>query len=212
MREPVDGRAPQPAETLQVGPSRPPLSERVPDRWRLPLVVGVSLLLGAVAGAGAVLWSQADPPERAPFRGDEHAVELVLLEVAPGRPGTGSTSAPTLHLGAGLLLSGVVTSTVLSIDPPGDWLEVRAPALPVTVSPSGRFRSLDLELVIGDCEPATGWTPRDRSFTLTWRDEHARLHLDRAGDFDKTLGRALARHVDAACAGPSGTPTGPSGR
>ncbi|WP_133241229.1 hypothetical protein [Nocardioides gansuensis] len=157
-----------------------------------------ALVLGAAAGAGAVLWSQ-DQPERAPFRGDEHAVELMLLDVAPGRTPEGSASASTLEIEAGLLLSGVVTSTVVGIDPPRGGLEVRAPALPVTVSPRARYQSIELELVIDDCEAATGWTPGDRSFTITWRDEHGRVHLDRAGDFDPATGRALARHVHALC-------------
>jgi hypothetical protein len=67
VRDPSDDPAPQPAETLQVGPSRPPLLEKIPTEWRQHLVVVLSFVLGVAAGGGVVLWWQ-DRPEPPPFR------------------------------------------------------------------------------------------------------------------------------------------------
>ena len=43
------------------------------------------------------------------------------------------------------------------------------------------------------------WTPDDRAFTITWRDEFGREHLDRAGDFEKSMAILLVRYVDGVC-------------
>jgi len=141
-----------------------------------------------------VLWWQ-DQPEPDPVRVDEHAVELVLFDVVPG-------SSP-LQVGGALLLSGGVTSTVLEMGALERGLEVRARDLPVTVSSTDRFRSVNLAIIVRDCESATRWVPGDRPFTVRWRDEFGEVHLDRAGDFDRSLASSLVRYVDAACAKPS---------
>jgi hypothetical protein len=99
-----------------------------------------------------------------------------------------------------------VTSTVLEIATPGDGLGVRAPALPLTVSPTRRLQSLDLTIVVRDCEAAARWTPDDRPFTITWRDEYDRVHMDRAGDFDRSMARSLSRYVDTVCGNPRQDP------
>lgn len=199
MLGPDDHTAQQPAETLQAGPSRPPLFQKVATR-RQHAVAVLAFVLGVAAGGGAVLWWQA-PPAPTPLRLDEHAVELMLLEAEQPRidPGGRDSTVSPLHVDSALLLSGAVTSTVLGIDAPDDSLDVRAPALPVTVSPAGRFQSVDLEIVVRDCRSATRWTPGDRPFTITWRDESGRVHLDRAGDFGRSMANSLVRYIDAAC-------------
>ncbi len=144
-------------------------------------------------------------PEPAPFRADEHAVELVLLETDPPRtPRTGAESeASPLHVDGALLLSGVVASTVLTIDTPGRGLVVRIRALPVTVTPTARLRPVRLRIAVRDCEVASRWTPADRPFTITWRDEYDQEHTDRAGDFGMAMAVSLKRYVEAVCDGPA---------
>ena len=198
-----DQTARPPTETLDVGPARPPLLERLPTRRLTLAVCVVVFLLGAAAGAGTVLSSQDRPAEPRSVPADEHAVELVLFSADPPRthPGDRTSDAGPLLVESAVLLSGVVTSTVLSIDSADPGLGVRAPALPVTVSPTARLRELELRIVVRDCKAAAVWPPVDRPFTSTWRDEHGREHLDRAGDFDRTTARSLASHVDAVCRG-----------
>jgi hypothetical protein len=158
-------------------------------------------LVGVAAGAGGLWWWRAQPTAPA-FRGDEHAVELVLFEAVPPRAGSSSSEARVgpLQVEGALLLSGVVTSTVLRIGTPGQSLDVRARALPVTVSSTGRFQSVDLEIIVQDCRAANRWTARvERPFTLAWRDEDGRMHLDRAGDFDRSLAVSLVRYIASSC-------------
>jgi hypothetical protein len=200
VRDPDDHTAQQPTETLQVGPSRPPFFQKVPTQWRQHAVALLAFLLGVAAGGGAVLGWQARtaPP---PFRVDEHAVELILFQaVAPRTPPGGSESENSpVQVESGLLLSGAITSTVLTINNPDHGLDIRAPALPVTVSPSARFESFTLEIMVQDCKAATAWTPVDRPFTITWRDEYGMRHLDRVGDFDRSMASSLIRYIDAMC-------------
>lgn len=207
MHDPGDPTGQQLTETLQVGPSRPPLFQRVPTRWRQRAVVLLAFVLGVAAGGGAALWQQARPSPRPalPVRADEHAVELILLEaVGPGTHSSGQGSEISwLHVESAVLLSGLVTSTVLTIDNPGLGLDVRAPALPVTVRPTARFRSLGLKVIVRDCKAATRWRPEDRPFTITWRDEHGSEHLDRAGDFDRPMAISLIRYINAVCDDPT---------
>ena len=159
--------------------------------------------LGAAAGGGAVLWWQARPAPP-PIRADEHAVELVLFDAVSPRtqPGARKSAFSPLQVDGALLLSGGVTSTVLEIGALDRSLEVRAPALPLTFSPTGRFQSVDLRLIVRDCKAATRWTPGDRFFTIKWRDEYGEAHLDRAGDFGRSMAISLSRYIDAACENP----------
>jgi hypothetical protein len=147
-----------------------------------------------------VLWWQARPAPP-PFRADEHAVELMLFEAVPPRthPSGGESEISPLQVDSAFLLSGAVTSTVLTISNPDHSLDVRAPALPVTVSPTARFQSVNLKIIVRDCKAATRWTPVDRPFIITWRDEYGKRHLDRAGDFDKSMATSLIRYIDAVC-------------
>jgi hypothetical protein len=128
-------------------------------------------------------------------------VELVLFEAVPPRArSSGSEDVDPLQVDGALLLSGVVTSTVLRIGTPGQSLDVRSRALPVTVSSTGRFQPVDLEIVVRDCRAASRWTPGvERPFTLAWRDEDGRMHLDRAGDFDRSLAVSLVRYIASSC-------------
>jgi hypothetical protein len=191
----------QPTETLQVGSSRPPLLE---NRWRRPAAAFLAFVVGVAAGGGAVLWWQAEPEPPPPSRPDEHAVELILFEAEPSRthPGGAESETSPLQVDGAVLLSGLVTSTVLGIGL-GDGLDVRAPGLPATVSPTDRFQSVNLMILVRDCKVATQWTPGDRPFTIRWRDDFGRAHLDRAGDFGTTMANSLIRYIDGACASPA---------
>jgi len=197
VRDPDDGTTEGPTETLQAGPSRPPLFPSLPARWRQRAAAPVALVLGVVAGAGTVLWWQLEPAPT-PFRADEHDVELILFEAVRNPGGTGSEAGP-LRIDGALLLSGTVASTVSRIETTAPSLDVRAPTLPVTVSPTDRFRSVELWISVRDCETATSWAPTDRPFTIAWRDEFDMAHTDRAGDFDRTIANALLRYIDEVC-------------
>ncbi len=150
-----------------------------------------------------MLWTRGQPAPP-PIQADEHAVELVLFEAEPPRTypsGRESDIAP-LQVDGALLLSGLVTSTVLGIGVLDGSLDVRARALPVTVSPTGRYQSVNLKISVRDCKAATGWTPGDRPFSLRWRDEYGQAHFDKAGDFGRSLASSLSRYIDAVCDNP----------
>jgi len=183
------------------------LFEAVPARWRHPGLAFLALLLGVGAGGGAVLWWQP-PPAPPPARADEHAVELVLIGVVPpgARPGAREPDVRPLRVDGALLLSGRVTSTVLEIGSLDRSLELRAPRLPLAVSPADRFQSVDLRLIVRDCQAANRWAPSDRPFTIEWRDEYGGVHLDRAGDFGRSMAVELIRYIDAVCDSPSAGP------
>lgn len=104
-----------------------------------------------------------------------------------------------MHVDSGLLLSGLVTSTVMSIEMPGDLLTVRARGLPATVSPDRRFHPITLEITVGDCESARGWSPPDRPLAITWTDELGRWHMDRAGDSVPAMADTIARFIEEVC-------------
>lgn len=206
MQDHDEGGAQQRAETLQAGPSRPSLFEKIPATWRRPEVALLAFLLGVAAGGGAVLWWHARPAPPA-TRAHEHAVELVLFGVTPPRtqPGAPRSEFSPLHAEGALLLSGGTSSTVLQIDALDRSLEVRAPDLPLTVSPAGRFQPVDLRIIVRDCDAATRWAPGDRPFTIIWRDEFGGAHLDRAGDFDRSLAVSLVRYIETLCENPPGS-------
>ena len=190
----------RPPEALHAGRSRPPLFERIPPAWHQAAVAFAVLLFGVAAGGGAVLWWQARPAPP-PFRADEHGVELVLFEVLPQRrhPSGRESDVSPLQIDGALLLSGGPTSTVLGIDALVHGLAVRAPSLPVTISPTGRFQPVTLEITVRDCRSARLWTPGDHPFTIRWRDEFDTTHLDTAGDFGRTVAMSLIRYTDAVC-------------
>jgi hypothetical protein len=201
VQDPDDGARQQPTETLQAGSSRPPLFQKVPTAWRQHGVTFIGFVLGIAAGGGAMLWWQARPEPPPPFHPDEHAVELILFEAPLPRtsPSGRESAISPLQVDGAVLLSGLVTSTVIGIGTPDDSLVVRAAALPVTVSPTARYQAVNLKIIVRDCKAATRWTPVDRPFTITWRDEYGRAHLDRAGDFGTFIANTLNRYVDRAC-------------
>jgi hypothetical protein len=167
-------------------------------------VAFVAFVVGVAAGGGAVMWRQTQPEPPPSSRADEHAVELILFEAQPLRPPPGGRESDIsrLQVDSALLLSGLVTSTVIGIGTPGHGLHVRASALPATVSPTDRFQSISLTILVQDCKAATRWTPGDRPFTIRWRDEDDRAHFDRAGDFGKSMAYSLSRYIDDACDNP----------
>lgn len=195
---------------MQVGPSRPTffarvstkLSEKIPTRWRAPSAAILAFVLGVAVGGGAGLWWWQSRPASPPARVDEHKVEPVLFEALPPQSPVGRGSEIiALHVEGAVLLSGVVTSTVLTVGAL-HGLDVRAPALPAKVSPTSRFHAVTLEIVVRDCAAATRWAPDDRPFTISWQDEYGKVHLDRAGDFDSSMSDLLTQYVDAACGKP----------
>ncbi|MET1058230.1 MAG: hypothetical protein ABWX84_01445 [Nocardioides sp.] len=177
--------------------------ERIPSGWRQPAVTLLALVLGLAAGAAAVLWWEARP-EPPPFRADEHAVELMLFDAVPPRPDSDAQTneVSPLRVDGAVLLSGGVTSTVVQIGAPHHSLDVTAPALPVTVSPTARYQSVQLRMTVLDCASAVRWAPGDRPFTIRWRDEYGKAHTDRAGDFDRSTASSLTRYIDAVCESP----------
>lgn len=200
---------PEVSETLRGGPARPPLFERIPVRRRLPLVAVLAFALGA-GGAGAlVVGRQATSPpvqnsSSEPGSFDEHDVELILFQASRARPRGGSSQSRgrVVHLESAVFLSGGLTSTILTVEALEPSLDIRASALPVTISPSNRYQLIALEIIIRDCEAANEWTPADRPFFITWRDELGKEHLDRAGEFNPTTATSLTREVNNACRTP----------
>lgn len=190
----------------------------MPAQWRHSVVVLLAFVLGAAVGGGVVLGWPAIPgmsgPAPPPLQVDEHAVRLVLLSAvpAPTHPrGRGCEHSP-LHVDGALFLAGTVASTVVGVDSLDRSVDVRVAGLPVTVSPAARIQSVTLEIIVRDCTAAGRWRPLDRPFTISWRDEAGKRHLDRAGDFDRSMSRSLVRYVDAVCdaKGPSITRSGRS--
>jgi hypothetical protein len=173
----------------------------VPLPWRQPVAALLAFTLGVAACAGTVLWWEGRP-QPPPFRADRHDVALILFQAEPLRTPANGRDAEnrSLQVDSAVLLSGPLTSTIFRIGSPTPLgLAVRAPALPVTVSPASRLRSVSLEIIVRDCRAASRWTPRDRPFTVRWRDEYGKLHDDRAGDFDGSMARALLRYIAAVC-------------
>jgi hypothetical protein len=143
-------------------------------QWRQPAPVLVGFVLGVVTCGGAVLARQtlSEPP---PIRPDEHAVELLLFQAElPRTHARGRDSEEgLLQVDSALLLSGLQTSTVLKIGiTAGQGLGLKAPGLPVTVSPTSRFQLVNLKIIVRECKVATRWRPGDRPFVITWRDEY----------------------------------------
>ena len=204
VHDPDDGGVQQPTETLQSGPVRPAVWERIPARWRHHAASSIAFLVGVTAGVGAVVWRQPGP-EPAPFRNDEHAVELVLFQEVPARSHPSGREPPVgpLHVDSALLLSGLVTSTIVAITASSSGLDVRVPALPVTVSPTGRLHEVALKVAVRDCEAAMRWVPGDRPFVITWRDEYGRVHMDRAGDFGLSIADSFTQYINDVCGEPT---------
>ncbi len=151
-----------------------------------------------------MVWRQTGL-EPTPFRADEHAVELVLFQAVPAQssPSGREPQVGPLYVDSALLLSGLVTSTILTITVSGSGLDVRVPALPVTVSPTGRLHEVALEVIVRDCKAAKRWIPGDRPFAVTWRDEYGKVHMDRAGDFGPSMADSFTRYIDAVCDNPT---------
>ncbi len=164
-------------------------------------MVFLAFTLGVAAGGGAVLSWQEQPAPPPAFRADEHGVEVVLFEAVPPRrhPNGRQSEVSPLHVDSAIVLSEGLPSTITGIGALDRSLDVRVPALPLTVSPTSRFRSVKLKIRVRDCEAATRWTPRERPFTITWRDQYGEAHLDRAGDFGSSVASSLVRYINSVC-------------
>jgi len=175
------------------------LLQKLPNQWRRHAVALLAFVLGVATGGATMWWQEAPAPT--PFRADEHAVELLLLEAVLPRtlPSRSLSKNSPLQVDSAFFLSGAVTSTVSTISNADHSLDVRAPALPVTVSPTARFQPVQLKIIVRDCKAATRWAPVDRPFTITWLDEYGKRHLDRAGDFDKSMAGSLIQYIHALC-------------
>lgn len=193
-------------ETLQVGPDRPPLWQRVPDRWRQTAVVLLALALGMLLGAVVTHTWREDPAPaprepHEPVRTHEHDVELVVLGAVLPERVTPERATRPLRLRAAVLLSGNEPSEVVDIDSLDGSLVVSVEGLPFTVSPSDRLHAVALEVVPRDCAAARRWPPDARPFAVTWQDQDGVEHTDRAGDHQPAAARAVRRYAKAACAG-----------
>jgi hypothetical protein len=192
-------------DRLHVGPSRPAWFEKAPlhPSFRQTALALLLLAIGTAIGGAVASWWHP-PPEPRPTHVDEHAIELVLFDaVSPVlRPQDQETDVGPLRVDGGLLLTGGVAVTVLEIGAPDPGLEVRAPALPASVSPSARFQTLSLRIDVRDCTSASRWTPGGRPFTISWRDEYGRSHLDKAGDSEPSMATSLTQYISAVCDDP----------
>lgn len=191
-------------ETLELGSPRGPEKEH--PAWRRRGAVLLSLAVGVVAGAGAVLrWNDqhddrpsetqraAGAPARAPVR-------LVLGGVSSGAP-----RGRYVSLDAVLLHDrGPGTATVRRIHRPGTSLSIRVPDLPVTLSANHPYERVQVRLAPRDCVLATEWTPSAQPFTLGWEDEHGHARSGTGGEHDARIELSLIRHMGAVCGDASG--------
>ncbi len=194
-------------EVVEGGPSRAPLTDRVPQVWRRRGVVLLALVLGALAGAGAARWWDDRSPGEGPEPSREAAagsqVRLVLHGVvppAPQGPTDGVRRNAALWLDAVLLHGrGPGTATVTRIHRPGGSVAIVVPDLPVRLSVNHSFQRVRLRLRPRDCRLATEWTPSAQPFVLTWRDAEGVVHGELGGDHDAALELALIDHLNAVC-------------
>ena len=187
-------------ETLEAGGSSRRLGERLHPASRCWGAVFLSVVVGVVVGAGAVLgWN--DQPDDRPLEGRRSAsaattpVRLVLGGVSAGAP-----------RGRYLSLDGVLlhdrgpgTATVRRIHRPGTSLSIRAPDLPVTLSVNHPYERVRLRVAPRDCVLATEWTPSARPLTLIWEDEHGQVRSGIGGEHDARIELSLIQHMGAAC-------------
>ena len=198
-------------ETLQGGPTRAPLLDRLTPALRHRGLILVAFALGVLSGSGAVWWWNDRPPEEPPAPSPPAAatsteVRLVLGgRVIPPRPnarlGTGG-AAPLRIDGVLLHGRGPGSATVTRIHRPGNSFAIRVPALPVRLSVNHSFERIRLQISPRDCRLATQWTPSAQPFTLTWKDDDGDVHVDIGGDHDASLEVILIRYLDAVCSDP----------
>lgn len=201
-------------ETLQGGPPRAPLFDRLTPAWRYRGVIAMALVLGFITGGGAVLWWKDRPADqlRSPPLAEElqssppvaeNSVRLGLSGVAPrarSNAENGTFDARPLRIDGALLHSrGTGTATVTRIYRPGGGLVIRVRALPVTLSVNHSFERVRLQITPGDCALATQWTPSALPFMLTWQDDRGEVHTQLGGDHDASMESSLTSYLDAAC-------------
>jgi hypothetical protein len=186
-------------ETLELGPPRGPA--KMHPAWRRRGAVLLSVAVGVVAGAGAVLgWNDRydDRPfdtQRGARAAPQTPVRLVLAGASSGAPRDRymSIDAVLLHD------RGPGTATVRRIHRPGTSLSIRVPDLPVTLSANHPYERVQIRLAPRHCVLATEWTPSARPLTLSWEDEHGHPRSGIGGDHDAPLELSLIRHMSAVC-------------
>jgi hypothetical protein len=187
-------------ETLELGSPRG-LNEKLHPALRRRGAVLVSVAVGVVVGAGAVLgWNDqyGDRPsaeQRVASAAAKTQVSLVLGGVSPGTPRNRflSIDAVLLHD------RGPGSATVRRIHRPGTSLSIRVPDLPVTLTANHPYERVLVRLAPRDCALATEWTPSARPLTLTWEDEHGISRSGIGGDHDAPLELSLIQHMNAVC-------------
>ena len=190
-------------ETLVLGSARG--LEKMHPAWRRRGAVLLSLAVGVVVGAGAVLrWNDHhdDRPsetQRAARAAAHTPVRLVLAGASSDAPRDRyvSIDAVLLHNG------GPGTATVKRIHRPGTSLSIRVPDLPVTLSTNHPYERVQVRLAPRDCVLATEWTPSARPLTVSWEDERGHSRSGTGGDHDAHLELFLIRHMSAVCGDPS---------
>jgi len=199
-------------ETLQGGPTRTPLLDRLTPAWRHRGVILTAFAFGVISGGGAIGWWNDDPPPKevrapSPSAAAGNEVRLVLSGiVAPAQPNDRNDigAAPLRIDGVLLHGRGTGSATVTRIHRPGESLAIRVPALPIRLSANHSYERIRLQILPRDCRLATQWTPSSQPFTLTWEDDHGDVHVNIGGDHDASMELTLIGYLEAAC-GNSGT-------
>lgn len=209
---PTEQPPPGEQETLQLGPRRPALVDRLPPAARRRAGLLVAGVVGAACGAAAMAW-WGDPQRDDPREGPEAAgatpsisaaaeVRLVMTGVRLASPPPGPRDAVLLIDAALLHDRGPGTATVTQIRRPGRAISIRARALPLTLSVNRSYVPIQLRITPRDCALATQWTPSSQPFTLTWDDEGGDTHAELGGDHDAAWEIAVTGLLDAACERP----------
>lgn len=197
-------------ETLDVGPRRASLVDRLPPAVRrraLPVVTGVA---GVVLGAAVMSWWSGGTPDQSRDRPAPEAartsaaavadVRLVMTGVRrPAATPDGRDRALVVD-GALLHGRGAGTATVTRISRPGEAIRIRVRALPLALSVNRSYVPIRLRISPRDCALATQWTPSSQPFALTWEDQDGQVRTELGGDHDAALAIEMARFLDAACA------------
>jgi hypothetical protein len=186
-------------ETLDLGSARG--LEKMHPAWRRRGAVLLSVAVGVVAGAGAVLrWNDQfdDPPSETQPAASAPAQTPVRLVL--GGASSGVPRERFVFIDAVLLHDrGPGTATVTRIHRPGTSLAIRVPDLPVTLSANHPYERVQVRLAPRNCVLATEWTPSAQPFTLSWEDEHGHSRSGIGGDHDAPIELSLIRHMSAVC-------------
>lgn len=202
LKEPPPPRG---EEMLQVGSDRASWLDRLPPVWRQRARLLAACAVGVACGAGVASWwtdQRFDPPSAVAEDQGSGAtrqapdVRLVLTGV---RSGADAGDGPLTIDGVLLHGRGSGTATVTDISRPGRAIDIRTPALPVTLSVNRSFERIRLRLSPRDCALATEWTPSSQPFAVTWEDQAGVTRSELGGDHDAALEIAMTGYLDVAC-------------